>query len=298
MMPILDNLRLRDLAAIVKQNQLFYEDFCRFLISKGYDSIYAFVSECSDEKAILTLESYLAISISDVKLYDGIGRPYEDNKAKWYFLAWIMRDAPAQRLEPLLRSLEGDSLAAKKAFLINHLRKFVGPLFPDAINWTWPVLSEVMLSRLEGSRRALKGTQFEDLVRGVLRSLFLKHQLKFVVGDKEKRINNETYDIQITYDDRTILLPVKTRETMGGGHANLFTRDIFKAISVAQEAGFFCIPVVIAESWSGNLDSLNCESLVYIKTNPNQILAIEAALYSELDKLIPVFKAKLLQGEV
>ena len=94
-----------------------------------------------------------------------------------------------------------------------------------------------MLSRLEGSRRALKGTQFEDLVRGILRLLFLKHQLKFVVSDKEKRINDETYDIQISYGDRTILLPVKMRETMGGGHANLFTRDILRLFQSHKKQG-------------------------------------------------------------
>ncbi|EDN71616.1 hypothetical protein BGS_0419 [Beggiatoa sp. SS] len=45
----------------------------------------------------------------------------------------------------------------------------------------------------------------------------------------------------------------------------------FKSVSVAQEKGYLCIPVVIAESWRGDLKSLNCEHLIYIQANPNQL---------------------------
>jgi hypothetical protein len=69
-----------------------------------------------------------------------------------------------------------------------------------------------------------------------------------LVSDKEVRIGDETYDVRVVGSKGTILLPVRTRETMGGGHALLFTRDTFKAISVAKENGHGCLPVVIAES--------------------------------------------------
>ena len=104
------------------------------------------------------------------------------------------------------------------------------------------------------------------------------------------RISEETYDVQVAGNEKAILLPVKTRETMGGGHANLFTRDIFKAISVAHEHGYECIPVVIAESWGGDLKSLKCEHCVYLRVNPNQIEAIQPLLAEELEKLVPVFR--------
>ncbi|MCP4695494.1 MAG: hypothetical protein GY862_01405, partial [Gammaproteobacteria bacterium] len=87
-----------------------------------------------------------------------------------------------------------------------------------------------------------------------------------------------------------ILIPVKTRETMGGGHANLFTRDIFKSIGVAQENDYLCIPIVIAESWGGDLKSLNCEYLVYIQENPNQLDKIAPKLATQLELLLPVWK--------
>jgi hypothetical protein len=59
-----------------------------------------------------------------------------------------------------------------------------------------------------------------------------------LVSNREVRIGGETYDVRAVGSRGTILLPVKTRETMGGGHALLFTRDIFKAISVAKENGY------------------------------------------------------------
>jgi hypothetical protein len=292
---VLENLRLRDLVAIVRQNQAFHDEFVRFLAAHRYPDVHAFVREASDAKAVRVLEIYLATQ-STAQLFDGLGRPYSDTIAKWYFLAWILRDAPAQRLGPLLRSVDGDTLDKKKAALLNQLRKFVGPLFPEASKWEWPVLSEVMLARLEGSRRALKGTHFETLVRDTLRAVFEAHRIPLNVGDGEKRINKETYDVQVSVRGKTILLPVKTRETMGGGHANLFTRDIHKSISVARANGYECIPIIIAESWGGNLESLGCDYHIYIQANPNQTDQVVQALRSALEGLVPVWK-KLAGGK-
>ena len=286
---VIENLRLRELVAIVKQNQRFYEDFCVYLQQRNYRDVHAFITEPSDDKAIKVIRDYLERQ-SAVQLFDGLARPYKDATARWYFLAWMLRDAPAQRLQPILTSVKGKSLDDKRANLLNQLRKFVGPLFPQAESWSWPALSEVMLARLEGSRRALKGTRFEEIVRKALRKVFERHSLPLAIGDREKRINEETFDIQILGKKQTILVSVKTRETMGGGHANLFTRDIFKAISIAHENGYECVPVIIAESWGGDLKSLKCEHFIQLNTNPNQIEAIEPLLEKEVEKLIPFFK--------
>jgi hypothetical protein len=278
-----------ELVAIVRQNQKFYDDFCAYLKDRGFSDVHHFISEPSDSKATRVIKDYLARQ-SEVQLLDGLARPYKDSTARWYFLAWILRDAPAQRLQPLLASVEGASMDEKRANLLNQLRKFVGPLFPQAESWSWPALSEVMLARLEGSRRALKGTKFEELVRRTLRKVFERHSVQLEIGESEKRINEETFDVQIIGKKRTILVPVKTRETMGGGHANLFTRDIFKAISVAHENGYECVPVIIAESWGGDLKSLHCEHWIYLQANPNQIEAIEPMLEEEVTKLVRFFK--------
>lgn len=285
---ILSNLRLADLVAIVNLNKVFYEDFVAYLCEKGFASTQDFVNETSDDKAKDLIVGFLERT-SRVELLNGVGNPYANSQARWYFLAWMLRDAPAQRLGPLLGQVPGATIEARKAYLLNEVRKFVAPLFPGFESWTWPAISEVMLARLEGSRRALKGGLFEGIVRHCLRTVLEEYRIPLSVGDKEVRIHDETYDVKVSGEKESILIPVKTRETMGGGHANLFTRDIHESIRVAQTNGYQCLPIVIAESWGGDLESLKCE-YIYIQANPNQVAAIEPLLKEKLRGLIHVFR--------
>jgi hypothetical protein len=39
-------------------------------------------------------------------LFDGVGRVYEHTKACFYFFAWLIRDAPQQRLSPLVSRMQ------------------------------------------------------------------------------------------------------------------------------------------------------------------------------------------------
>ncbi|MCI0396927.1 MAG: hypothetical protein L0332_27210 [Chloroflexi bacterium] len=286
---VIHNLRLQELVAIVQENKRFYEDFVSFLQEQGYRTVLDFIQDPSDERAAQTISSYLNRP-ADVILYDGLLRPYDNSKAKWFFLAWLLRDAATQRLQPLLRGVPGRTIVQRKTYLLNEIRKFVAPLFPQPESWEWPAVSEVMLARLEGSRRSLKGTLFEDLVRRSLEKLITKYGLFLTVSTKEARIHDETYDVQIVGGGGVILLPVKTRETMGGGHALLFTRDIYKSILVATEHGYTCIPIIIAESWSGDLDTLKSELYIHIQANPNQVAAIEPVLAEKLEGLLPLFR--------
>ncbi|MBX3058491.1 MAG: hypothetical protein KF770_18670 [Anaerolineae bacterium] len=286
---VLHNLRLQELVLIVRENKRFYDDFVAFLEEEGFASVIAFINEASDERAATTITRYFNRP-TEVKLYDGLLRPYTNATAKWFFLAWLLRDAAIQRLQPLLATVPGETMVERKTYLINEIRQFVAPLFPQAESWEWPAVSEVMLSRLEGSRRALKGTIFENIVRRHLENLIEKYDLPLTVGKGEVRIHDETYDIQISGPGGSLLMPVKTRETMGGGHALLFTRDIYKSILVATENGYACVPVVIAESWSGDLAALNSELYIYIQANPNQISAIEPLLAQELVSLLPMLE--------
>lgn len=286
---LIDNIRLRELVAIVNENEEFFQDFVRFLQEVGYVSIHDFIREPSDEKALYVIASYLS-RVSDVKLYDGLLRPYPNSQARWYFLAWLLRDAPAQRLKPLLSQIAGKTLIEREAFLLNEIRKFVSPLFPNSNSWSWAAISEVMLARLEGSRRALKGTLFEEIIRRNLLKIFDAYKLPLTVSEREVRINQETYDVQVSGNKGSILIPVKTRETMGGGHALLFTRDIYKSISVAETNGYKCVPIIIAESWGGDLEALTCEHYIYIQFNPNQIAEIEPVLAQKLQDLLALFR--------
>ncbi len=285
----LANLRLSELVKIVQLNQEFYNDFKSYLKTSGYKGVKSFIQEKSDAKAIEVLKAYLDRTTT-VKLYDGISNPYSNKKAKWYFLAWLMRDAPAQRLSPLLGEVPGKSIEDRKAYLLNEVRKFVGSLFLEDENWDWPAISEVILARLEGSRRSLKGNLFEGFIRSSLKELFERLKIILTVTPRQVTIEGETYDVEVAGRKQRILLPVKTRETMGGGHASLFTRDIGKAIDVARKHGYTCIPIVIAESWGGDLGSLGVKNYIYLKLNPNQIELVKASLAKELDKLSSVFR--------
>ncbi|MDB4421045.1 hypothetical protein N9271_01850 [Pseudomonadales bacterium] len=285
---VVENLRLKELLVVVELNKPFFEEFLAFIEGHGYANIRALIAESDEAQLEKVLNAYFSSDFENT-LFDGIGRPYPDATSKWFFITWVLRDAATQRLAPIVSKTTGRNITEKRIKVICKILAFVEPLLPDEEQWEWPAIAEIMLQRLEGSRRALKGGLFEAIVRDKLKSLFKKHNLKIEVTNKEVKLNDETYDIELIGDNQKILMPVKTRETMGGGHALLFTRDIHKAIAVAEENGFNCIPVVIAESWGGNLDELNCDNYIYIQENPNQLDKINPKLEKELEALVSTF---------
>ncbi len=286
---VVKNLRLAELITVVNANREYFNEFVVFLQNHGYATIREFIAETSDEKAVAVIKSYLTLH-SETQFFDGIFRPFPEAKARWYFLAWIFRDAPAQRLNPLILHMPGASKLEKQTHILNEIRKFVNPLFPNEKQWDWYTLAEIFLNRLEGSRRSLKGNLFEGIIRKILTELFAEHNLHLHISQGQRKLNDETYDIEIIGVKGSILIPVKTRETMGGGHAMLFTRDIHKSISVAVSEGFTCIPIIIAESWGGDLSGLACNSFIHIRANPNQIHEIAPLLIMELEKNIKLFE--------
>ncbi|WP_439544998.1 hypothetical protein [Sandarakinorhabdus sp.] len=288
---VVENLRLRELAIVAEQNKPAFEYFVQFLVKQGYQSLHAFVSDQDSAKAGAVILRFLRAPLPmGVQLYDGIARPYAQDKAKWLLLGWIFRDAPEQRLRPMISSMPGNSSLEKQAVLLNEVRASVGKIFPEPSRWEWTAVSEVIIDRLEGSRRAIKGTLFEAIVRRSLSAIFDDGGVNLTIGNAEIKLGGETYDVSVVGKKGRILIPVKTRETMGGGHALLFTRDIHKSIAVAHEAGFDCLPVIIAESWAGDLTALACKDYVYINKNPNQVLEVEPLLVEELKQRLPAFQ--------
>ena len=286
-----ENIRLKELVNIANLNKPFFDDFISFLRTEGYAGLYEFVVEQDGYKAKRTITNYLYRRIpSNLKLYDGIARPYPDEKAKWLLLGWIFRDAPEQRLKGFLKNLDG-TLKERKAELLNQVRQYVSGILLEPERWDWLSIFEVMVDRLEGSRRAIKGNLFEEIVRRNLNRIFQENRIQLSVNKTQIKLGEETYDVKVSGSQGTILIPVKTRETTGGGHANLYTRDISPAISAAHESGYECIPVVIAESWTGDLAALNCQNFVYINKNPNQVNEVEILLAQELERLTEVFRA-------
>lgn len=288
----IENLRLKELAVVAEQNRGAFDDLCAFLIQQGYAGLHDFVTSPDNIRAEKTLLAYLVRPFpKGIAVYDGIARPYAPDKAKWLLLGWVLRDAPEQRLRPMVSSMVGSSVVAKRAAILNIIRAYVGQIFPDPARWEWSCVSEVVIDRLEGSRRAIKGTLFEAIVRRSLNSIFDAAGIVLAVSEIEIRLEGETFDVSVVGASGRLLIPVKTRETMGGGHALLFTRDIHKSIAAAHAAGFDCLPIIIAESWSGDLTGLACRDSIYINKNPNQILEVEPLLVAELKQRLPVFRA-------
>ncbi len=218
-----ENLRLKELAIIANLNQPFFNDFTDFLQLEGYTELYEFIFEQDVLKAKMTIEKYLKRKIpNNLKLYDGIARPYSEDKAKWLLLGWIFRDAPEQRLKGFLKNLSGNN-RERKAELFNQVRQYAAKVLPDRERWDWLPISEVIIDRLEGSRRSIKGNLFEEVVRRTLLTIFEKYKIALVIEKTQIKLGGETYDIKVSGNRGTILIPVKTRETIGGGHALLFT---------------------------------------------------------------------------
>ncbi len=287
-----ENIRLKELAIVAEQNRPAFQDFVAFLRSEGFETLHSFVMSEDDDRAKATLLRYLLRPLPQgISLYDGIARPYAPEKAKWLLLGWVFRDAPEQRLRPMISSMPGNNANQKKADLINQIRIYIRSIFPEPTRWEWTAISEVFIDRLEGSRRAIKGTLFEAIVRRQLDALFKARHVGLKISDTEIKLGGETYDVSVIGKGGQILIPVKTRETMGGGHALLFTRDIHKSISVAHDAGYECLPIIIAESWAGDLAALSCKEQIYINKNPNQVLEVEPILADELEKRLPTFQS-------
>src|SRR5690606_16936790 len=202
---VVENLRLKELILVVNKNKPFFDEFSGFIQGSGYDDIHAFISETDEEKLTKVVDSYFDAPFKNT-LFDGIARPYSDSKSKWFFITWLLRDAPQQRLQPIISSLTGTT-KERRIWVVKKIMHFVSPLLPEKEQWEWPAISEVMLQRLEGSRRALKGGLFEAIVRTQLTDLFKRHKLSLRVTANEVRLNDETYDVEIVGKNAKILMP-------------------------------------------------------------------------------------------
>ena len=120
---VIENIRLRELVTIVNENQSFYVDFTEFLSNDGYENIHDFINETDEERSKQVIMAYLDRR-SDVQLYNGMGEAYSNRQARWMFISWILRDAPAQRLSPLVRVMPGNSVIERRANLLNNKGRY------------------------------------------------------------------------------------------------------------------------------------------------------------------------------
>ena len=89
----------------------------------------------------------------------------------------------------------------------------------------------------------------------------------------------------------SILIPVKTRETEGGGQSHLFTRDIITAITDIKKKieNPHILVVIIAEDWSPTeLHTINnlIDMVFYFNMNPYNFAGFDNEAQIKLNKYV------------
>jgi hypothetical protein len=200
-------------------------------------------------------------------LFDGVGRTYPHHKACFYFFAWLIRDAPQQRLSPLIQRIVRSSTKKRTEVEIALLTALIVKYRKNVRTFSWDAIREVIVDRLEGSRRSLKGHEKETVVRTALvvaiQNYFAAHSnygayTAVEIPNGQVKIGNETFDISANLLNESgtrikrILIPIKTRETEGGGHSHLFSRDLTSAINAVHEdnPNDYLAVIIVAKNWS------------------------------------------------
>ena len=309
--------RLVELTKLADQAKPFYSwielRFQKTLSRKiSLDEILRTASKHEIHQGILAC--YYATSEKSVPfLFDGVGRSYPHTKACYYMFSWLIRDAPQQRLSPLIQRITKISKKSKIEVEVDALAELFFKYRDNVKTFEWKAIREVLIDRLEGSRRSIKGHEKETIVRTAvlvsLQTFFEKNGNYGVYSrveliDKQVMIGNETYDVSVNLIDgngqraQRILIPIKTRETEGGGHAHLFTRDIKSAMNTAKfdNANDYLIVVIVARNWSER-EKENIRKMVdhaaIFDLSPNEFVEFSDEEQTKLD----VFISSLLNGK-
>ena len=150
--------RLIELAKLADQAKPFY-DWVERIAKKqtgSHKSLNEILMTASkDDLSELIQSCYREADEKRPLLFDGIGRVYPHAKACFYFFSWIIRDAPRQRLVPLIarmRKLETiDKLTAETDTLVELIFEYKA----SVKSFDWITVREVIIDRLEGSRRSI-----------------------------------------------------------------------------------------------------------------------------------------------
>ncbi|MDM8565070.1 hypothetical protein QUF74_05400 [Candidatus Halobeggiatoa sp. HSG11] len=301
--------RLVELSKLADQAKPFYDWVEK--IAKKQTGSHKLLSEIllhSSKENLFNIISYCYNETDENKplLFDGIGRVYSHTKACFYFFAWIIRDAPQQRLAPLIsrmRKLEDiEKIIAETDTLVELIYEYR----TYVKSFEWLTIREVIIDRLEGSRRSIKGHYLEASVRTALITSFQNYfaiygnygkYKKVKIADKQIKIGNHTIDISaelIPMDknpSKVLLIPIKTRETEGGGHAHIFTRDIMAAIHDLKKDlnKYHMTAVIIAQNWSatelGNIDN-QIDLIFHFNMSPNTFNGFDEDSQVKLNKYI------------
>lgn len=308
--------RLVDLTKLADQALPFYEwieeRFQEVLKSKAsFDEILC-TAEVDQIRTAMGVCYTSPVNSNLPMLFDGIGRSYSHQKACYYFFSWIIRDAPQQRLGPLIQRITKTSDKRRTEVEIEALTALIIKYRHNVKTFAWSAIREVIIDRLEGSRRSIKGQAKESVVRTALiaaiQNFYQSHNnygmfSGIQIPDKQVTIGTETFDVTANLLDhrrqpvRRILMPVKTRETEGGGHSHLFTRDILSAINAARydNPNDIVVPVIVARNWSkreADMIRSKVDHATIFNLSPNDFNAFSSEEQRKLDD----FMASVLDG--
>lgn len=182
----------------------------------------------------------------------------------------------------------------------------------DVKTFSWTAVREVIVDRLEGSRRSLRGHEREAIIRTALIAAFQQYfEVKRSYGvfstieipAQQIVVGNETFDVSVLLNNQTgetirrLLVPIKTRETEGGGHAHLFSRDITTALRNVRisNPNDYLLPIIIAQNWSmreiEGLISIS-DHIVVVNESPDGFRGFSEHDQSRLNQFI----AAILEG--
>jgi hypothetical protein len=308
--------RLIELSKLVDQAKPFYDWIEKHArrVTGSHKSLNEILFQCSrDDIASIINACYSDSTDEKPLLFDGIGRTYPHTKACFYFFAWMIRDAPQQRLSPLISRMQKADDVSKLTAETDSLVELIFEYRTLVKSFDWPAVREVVLDRLEGSRRSISGHKVETYVRASLitalqyyYAIYGNYGLdgKVEIADKQIKLGNHTVDVSVDLNpraggDRTrLLIPVKTRETEGGGHSHLFSRDLITAINdLSQNANNYgVVAVIIAENWSAseiNAIGAHIDLVFHFNLSPNRFIGFDEDAQIRLNRYI----ASVLGGE-
>lgn len=301
--------RLIELSALVDQARPFYDWIERHArrISGSHRSLNEILLRCSrDEIAKIVDACYTDNTDNKPFLFNGIGRTYPHAKACFYFLAWMIRDAPQQRLSPLVSRMQKADNVSKMAAQVDSLVELILEYRTIVRSFDWQIVREVLLDRLEGSRRSISGHQIETHVRtSLITALQYYYSIHgdygkysgVEIADKQIKLGTHTDDVSIelipkTGSDRTrLFIPVKTRETEGGGHSHLFSRDLVAAIGdLNRDANnYHVVAVIIAENWSASeikAIGAQIDLVFHFNMSPNRFIGFDEDAQIKLNRYV------------
>jgi hypothetical protein len=315
----ISHARLLDLLKLVEQAKPFFDwvekvfqttlgvsdNMENCILMATFDQLRAVIRYCYDAR-----------THDDVPtLFDGAGRTYSHHKACFYFFSWLIRDAPQQRLSPLIQRivrLTGDTRINVE---IEVLSRLILKYRTEVKTFLWASIREVIIDRLEGSRRSLRGHEREAIVRTALITAFQQYfEAKQSYGvfsgieipAQQIIVGKETFDVSVLLNDASgktlcrLLVPIKTRETEGGGHSHLFSRDITTALRNVRIArpNDYLLPIIVAKNWSlREVESLSkiADYVILVNESPDQFRAFSEEEQVRLNGFIAAILEGMLQ---